>query len=79
MTSCVLSCSQLRAGKLSASYFVGCVQPNVFKNEVQMHFVIFKNNFGDKGWNLVNFWPPQILRHGFEMAAMCCGICVMLF
>lgn len=41
MTSCVLSCSQLWAGKLSASYFVGCVQPNVLENEVQMHFVHF--------------------------------------
>lgn len=41
MTSCVLSCSQLWAGKLSASYFVGCVQPNVLENEVQMLFVHF--------------------------------------
>lgn len=43
MTSCDISCWQLWVGKLSASYFVGCVQPNVLENEVQIHFVNFEN------------------------------------
>jgi len=79
MTSCVFSCLQLWAGKLSASYFVGRAQPSVLENEVQMHFVHLWTQLGDKGWNLSwqffgcpKFWGVVLKWRPCAMTSMWC-------
>lgn len=55
----VFCCLRLWDGELSASCCVRCEQPVVWRMSFRcILFLVFKNNFGDKGWWILAPPPP---------------------